>query len=405
MDVMTCEVDSVVSRAGRCDYVMKPPGPAVPFLVLLYGCFGFTAHVVACFELARTASRWRNFLVYTRIVLFLLLGLGRRPAQLAQNLDKVSVESSPESSPKASDAAKYLPPRPSRSSARYSEVGFLNLWSTRAGLFRGLDRTSCPRRWCPCAYREQRRPVDFGDGLLDFYRERGCLTWLKTGMVLQTDKTRRGTFSFEAAESQGIFFQYDGEGRFAFNPSGKAWSMDVRHVLTMPVAVHPSVRLPRPDAAPDRGVGFCFAGPPEEAALARARMDRWVRGHLLPELNATEDDIRAAGLLLAQEPVRKPAATCSVWCFDSWATESSRSARSWAFDSVSASQITNHLPSASREGSDAPNGPSACDPGAGAAARGQRDRATLSPRRSSSPAVIARSVLGRSCLAPCVEPP
>ncbi|CAK0804384.1 unnamed protein product [Prorocentrum cordatum] len=247
LDMKLCEVQSVELKADAPDYIMKPPGPAVPFLMLLYGSFGFSAHVVARFELQRTTHRWSNFLVYTRVAASLLLGLGRPPRQLLRNLEGLTADIVPE----RGKPGPYLPPRPSVESQRYLEVGFLNLWSTRGGLVRGVERAGCASRWC-CRGTPggpgRRRAADFGDGVADFYRERGLRTWAKTGTRLQTDRASRGTFRFDApggvatrshqvaslvlvaglGGSQGVFLQFDGEGRFAFHPGGKAGALPLR---------------------------------------------------------------------------------------------------------------------------------------------------------------------------------
>ncbi|CAK0887693.1 unnamed protein product, partial [Prorocentrum cordatum] len=98
-----------------------------------------------------------------------------------------------------------------------------------------------------------------------------------------------------------VFFQYDGEGRFVFHPGGQAWRMDVQHVLTVPVVVRPGAWRKLQAGLSDRPASFRFVGLPSEVERVKARVQRWVRGELAEEFNASPAEIVAAKLPLGQD--------------------------------------------------------------------------------------------------------
>eukprot|EP00747_Dinoflagellata_sp_TGD_P169623 gnl/TRDRNA2_/TRDRNA2_199074_c0_seq1.p1 gnl/TRDRNA2_/TRDRNA2_199074_c0~~gnl/TRDRNA2_/TRDRNA2_199074_c0_seq1.p1 ORF type:complete len:530 (+),score=81.11 gnl/TRDRNA2_/TRDRNA2_199074_c0_seq1:60-1649(+) len=293
MDVKMCELAGIKQVNGKQMCVMKKPDVVVPFLVLLYSSYGFSAHVVARFQLKRTNSQLKNLGLYANIGTELTFGKDLK--ELRGNMTGMSVTNLPGAPLEKNGTDRYFPPRTGRKDKSYSEVGFLNINSYSGGVLHGLDRASVCRRWCMCSI--GRRPVDSGDGKADFFRQRSVRTICKTGRNLQTDKKDGATFHFEGSAGQGIFFQYDGEGRFAFHPQGNAWRMDIQRVMTIPVvATRNSVAAS--GEARGKEVRFSMIGEPAEAARVKARILKWVHGDLVQELNATEDDIRSAGLEL-----------------------------------------------------------------------------------------------------------
>lgn len=290
VDVKTCELAGLTRSGGKKQCVMKPAGVVAPFLILLYASYGFSAQILASFQLVRHDSQLLNVLEYFRIGPSLLLA--RPPAQLRSGMEGMTVQHSQGDPPEKNGTDRYFPPRATRKDRRYGEVGFLNINSAGGGGLTGADRASFAARWCRCG--SGRKPVDYGDGQIDVFRMRWLRTVAKTGSKLQTDKRHGATFHFEAARGQGIFLQYDGEARFVFHPSGRAWRMDVRRVLTIPVVASSSSK---PQAASDP-VCFRMVGDLHEVAQVKARIVKWIRGELAQELNATADDIQKAGCLL-----------------------------------------------------------------------------------------------------------
>jgi len=286
---------SVQKADGKTDLTMKEPDVVVPLLVLLYASFGFSAQVVSQFQLNRQASQWKNTIEYAKIGRDVLVG--SNPAQLKKGMEGLRV-TMPEGSEKEKNGTlQYFPPRTTRPASAYGEVGFLNLNSYSGGSLMGYDRAGCLNRWFACHGKaaKRRNPVEFDDGFMDLFRQRQPATMFKTGTILQTDKRKAAIFEFEPAPGHGIFMQYDGEGRFVFQPDGKGWRMDAHQVLQIPVVLGPSAR-PTPDGD---DVAFRFVGDEPEVARIKTRIQKWVNGELVKELNATREDIERAGLPLA----------------------------------------------------------------------------------------------------------
>ncbi|CAE8611530.1 unnamed protein product, partial [Polarella glacialis] len=93
--------------------------------------------------------------------------------------------------------------------------------------------------------------------------------------------------TYKGQKSKGIFFQWDGESRFAFSPTGESFHIHIRKVLNIPVVIGPFVneRLTGPL---DNGeeVKFSFWGEtPEILEQVRRRVLRFTSGELDHELN------------------------------------------------------------------------------------------------------------------------
>merc|ERR1712137_641264 len=287
MNVKVCELNNIGRVDGKKQFIMKPADIVVPFLVLLYSSFGFSGQVIAEFQLKRCETQFQNLMQYVKISAPLLT-YASRPPQLRRKLEGFSV-----GLPEEDGGTQYFPPRATRKDTAYGEVGFLNINSYSGGNITGKDRATCTNRWLSCG--SGRTPVQYGDGAMDLFRARQLRTFAKVGTKYQTDKKHGAVFKYEAAKGQGLFFQYDGEGRFAFSPDGEPWRMDVRHVFQIPVVVAPWM------GNDDRSAGFSFTCTPEEIAATKHRITRWTRGDLVPELNATREEIERAGLPLVQQ--------------------------------------------------------------------------------------------------------
>lgn len=289
MDVKMCELAQVMHANGLKHMVMKPPDVVVPFLVILYVSFGFSAEVVARFQLNRHPSQLQNVIEYIKIGPAIFCG--SKPVELKKNMSGIRVTLPNE----GDDGEKlYFPPRPTRKDTSYGEVGFLNINSYTGRNVSAKDRARCCFRWCICRGRATRRkPPSYNDGLFDLFRQRQPATFAKTGLVLQTDKVPAATFHYEKADAQGAFLQYDGEGRFAFHPTGEPWRMDVQRVLNIPMVAAPGCEKHN-----DEPVAFKFVGDADHMARVKARIVKWVNGELINELNATAAEIKSAGLPL-----------------------------------------------------------------------------------------------------------
>ena len=63
-------------------------------------------------------------------------------------------------------------------------------------------------------------------------------SWLKNPSArFQTDKREKMTLTFEGEKGKGIFFQWDGEARFALSLTGEPFHIDIRKVLNVPVVL------------------------------------------------------------------------------------------------------------------------------------------------------------------------
>merc|ERR1719188_2096719 len=114
------------------------------------------------------------------------------------------------------------------------------------------------------------------------------------GLQFQTDKRADVTLTYRGQAGTGIFFQWDGEARFAFSPSKEPFKIHIRKVLNIVVVLGPWFEE-KVTGNPDNGhpLRFQFCGStPAAREQVRRRMLRSVRGELNSELNATRDEIR-----------------------------------------------------------------------------------------------------------------
>jgi len=283
--VKVCELAKLDPATGNV--VLKKADSVVPFMVLLYATLGFAGQVVAEFQLSRHESQFANTLEYAKIIPSILLKRGA-PPQSPPSLQGLTVTDLQDN--------QYFPPSTKHYvGGGYTDVGFCNIGSFSGGKKKILDRAGCTSRWCAC--NATRAPASYCDGQLDFYRERALSTMGKTGTIMQGDKKDGAVFTFEGERGKGLFFQYDGEGRFVFNPTGDKWSFVVRRILQIPMVVAPGRKVPGRKDAP---IKFKFDGMDDvQVAQVKQRIVKWASGALVSELNATEDDITKAGLMLA----------------------------------------------------------------------------------------------------------
>lgn len=269
---------------GSKQLVMRPAKTPIPFLACLYFSAGFGAYMLARFHLNRRQHPLSNRAEYARQVAGILLE--RVPPQLNTGLEGVEVRCGDE---------LYFPPRAEQQGAaggrRYREVGFLNV-NWQAGCAHGADRAPAVARLCGT-----REPAKFNDGKVDMFRLKATSV-LKSGLRWQTDK-RAGPVSlrFSGGKGKGVFFQWDGEARYAFSPDGSPFDIAVRKIMNVPVVLGPGFDA-RITGDPDNGapVSFAFSGATDEERHAvRNRLLRCVRGELDAELAATPAELAAAG--------------------------------------------------------------------------------------------------------------
>jgi len=264
--------------------VMEKASTPVPLFSCLYFSVGFFAYMTARFQLNRKDHPMLNKLEYGR------QGVGivteSTPPQLSAGLSDLTVVCGGE---------KYFPPRSDagNSGAKYQDVGFLNI-NWQGGMGHGADRG--PAR-APCGH--AREPAKFNDGKVDMYRMKYTSPLRMGGMTRKTDKQEGPmSFTYSGGHGKGVFFQWDGEARFAFSPTGEPFSIDVRKILNLPVVLGPGYDA-KVTGAPDNGdpVRFGFEGATAgERSETRHRILRCVRGELDRELNATREEMIAAGL-------------------------------------------------------------------------------------------------------------
>lgn len=293
INVKVCELVAVKKINGQKQLILKPADPVAPFLIFLYCSWGFIAQVVSRFQPRRQASQIANKLVMTKCTAEIMLGNRAKP--LRSGMDGITVTNLPGAEAEKNGTDRYFPPRDTRPSSSYKDVGFMNANSFVGGNVHGADRASFLTRWCKCGY--SRKTVDPTDGKCDFFRQRLYATVAKQGTYLQTDKKQGGIIKFSGEQGQGQFFQWDGEGRFAFHPDGQEWRMDVKRVLTIPMVVAKS--FTKKNGVTASNGKFEIIGDAEEKAHVKARLTKCVAGGLAAELNATEEEIKRAGLILA----------------------------------------------------------------------------------------------------------
>jgi len=273
---------------------MKQAETPVPFLICLYFSAGFGAYVVSRFQLNRHKSPLANKAEYARQVYGIVTE--SRPAQLRRNIDAVKIKC---------EGEHYFPPRHHEGNTgnRYREVGFYNI-NWQAGLFHGANRGSLRHRVV-----SKRQPVTFNDGLLDMYRFRFSSLVKNPGLRMQTDKKKDMLLNFTTSEQgTGIFFQYDGEARFAFSPTGQDFCIYIRQVLTIPVVMGPYHNRKLTGDAENTNGYFQFCGETgADVDKVKRRIGSLLSGSLAQELNATNEELISANLT-SQEIIDKLAA-------------------------------------------------------------------------------------------------
>jgi hypothetical protein len=277
---------------GRCpkdkdgDLVLKQAGNPSPFLVCLYFSVGFGGYLVSRFQINRRGGPKANDLEYLRqgagIVLETI------PPQLCQRLDGCEIDC---------DGRHYFPPRPEEGTCAhaYREVGFMNI-NWQAKRIHAYERAPLSERLVPFRKRD---PVKFNDGSLDMFRMRMRSCIKNPGVAnMQCDRRKDMHLTFKGPKGKGVFFQWDGEARYAFHPDGAPFSIYIRQALCVPVVIGPdaSQNSLRGDLDNGKPVRFEFCGDtPEDRDAVRRRMLKSVNGDLIDELRATSADLDFAG--------------------------------------------------------------------------------------------------------------
>lgn len=271
---------------------LKKAGVPVPFLVCLYFSAGFGAYLVARFQINRRRTPLRNRAEYLRQGAAMIFE--STPPEMCVNLDAVNIDT---------EGAAYFPPRRDVSKhhrgSGYREVGFYNIaWQAHA--FHGYDRASATTR---LNLRNKRKPATFDDGAMDLFRWKFTSLMKNPCLNIQTDKRKDFHLSFNGeGKGKGLFFQWDGEARFAFSPEGKQFNIFIRRVLNIPVVLGPfaSKELLK-DVDWDRQVKFAFTGDtPAEQDQSRRRMLQSISGELMNQLNASEEDMKEGGFTVGR---------------------------------------------------------------------------------------------------------
>jgi len=273
---------------GKRAIHLKEAGKPVPFIVCLYFSAGFGAYMTARFQLNRRGSPYANRAEYIRQAVGIVFE--STPPQMNTRLDGVEIEC---------EEGKWFPPprRPNSRGRGYREAGFLNI-NWQAHLFHGADRASVNQR-VSCCSAGSREPVKFNDGLMDTFRWKFLSALKNPGLRMQTDKRKELRMSYHGERGKGIFFQWDGESRFAFSPTGQKFSIFIRRVMCIPVVLGPHLDE-RLTGNPNNGedVSFRFSGDTaEDRESVRRRLLKYVSSELEAELNATSREIDQANFL------------------------------------------------------------------------------------------------------------
>ncbi|CAJ1459563.1 unnamed protein product, partial [Effrenium voratum] len=273
---------------GERNVTLKQAGKPVPFFVCLYFSAGLGAYMTSRFQINRRKTPLRNRAEYVRQLGGIVME--SNPPQLAGRLNGVTIDC---------EGEPYFPPRRqlSNQGRKYREVGFYNINWQAHGLH-GADRASLGSRLC-CGTRE---PVRFNDGKIDMFRWKFASFFKNPGVTMQTDKKEDMLLNFSASPGKGVFFQWDGESRFAFNPNGEDFQIYIRKVANVPVVIGPWVNQ-RLTGPLDNGepVAFAFCGKdPESVDAVKRRIWQAVSGALDAELNATAQEISGTGLRVSQ---------------------------------------------------------------------------------------------------------
>mmetsp|Transcript_110781 Transcript_110781/g.320125 ORF Transcript_110781/g.320125 Transcript_110781/m.320125 type:complete len:650 (+) Transcript_110781:52-2001(+) len=274
---------------GKRQLHLKEAGKPVPLFVCLYFSTGFGAYMTARFQLNRHNTPMMNRLEYGRQGAGLVLE--RTPPQMHLRLEKVEIDC---------EGEPYFPPRRNKGNRGrgYREVGFYNInWQAHA--LHGADRANVFARLCG-----KRQPVRFNDEKIDMFRWRFSSILKNPGFKVQTDKKKDMLLRFTGGKGTGIFFQWDGEARFAFSASGEDFHIFIRHVLNIPVVIGPFVERSLVGPVEDgRPATFSFRGDTDdERHQVRQRILQSVKGELDRELNASREEIEAMSFPMAPPP-------------------------------------------------------------------------------------------------------
>jgi diacylglycerol kinase family enzyme len=272
-----------VTVDGKKQILMKEAGLPVPLFTCLYFSAGFGAYMTARFQMNRRKGPMRNKMEYAKQAAGILVE--SIPPQLNVGLDGVQI---------TAGGMHYFPPHieNGRGGDSYREVGFLNI-NWQAGMVNGRDRASVFGRLFT-----SREPAKFNDGKMDMYRAKFGSLLRNPGLKYQTDKKDEGlTLTYSGGKGKGVFFQWDGESRFAFSPSGQPFHIHIRKILSIPVVLGPKYNA-NITGNPGNGqkVMFRFGGnTPKEEERFRERIVKGVRGELNAELTASREELLAAG--------------------------------------------------------------------------------------------------------------
>mmetsp|Transcript_34022 Transcript_34022/g.66961 ORF Transcript_34022/g.66961 Transcript_34022/m.66961 type:complete len:161 (-) Transcript_34022:313-795(-) len=132
------------------------------------------------------------------------------------------------------------------------------------------------------------------------YRFRFSSLVKNPGRRMQTDKKKNMLLHF-ASNSEpgtGVFFQYDGEARFAFSPSSEDFCIYIRQVMTIPVVMGPFANSKLTGGAEDKEDFFEFHGETEaDKDMVKKRVAKLLSGSLGQEMNATKEELISANLI------------------------------------------------------------------------------------------------------------
>lgn len=280
-------------REGQRMVHLRQASKPVPFFVCLYFSAGFGAYMTARFQLNRHRTPTRNRAEYVRQALGIVNE--STPPQMPCRLTGVEVDCEGEA---------YFPPRRDKGTkgAGYREVGFYNI-NWQAHSLHGADRASASARVC-CGS-GPRMPVIFNDGRIDMFRWKFASLLKNPGLKVQTDKKKDMLLRYAGGKGKGIFFQWDGEARFAFSPAGEDIHIYIRKVMNIPVVLGPfhNQKITGNVGSAEEPVSFAWCGETDEERQAvRQRTLRYINGDLDDELNATADEIKKADFPILSVP-------------------------------------------------------------------------------------------------------
>jgi len=256
--------------------MFKENGPSVPFLLLLYLGLGVDGLFTALVELGRTNSRIENFIQYAKVIPKSVFGAQRR----CSSLRGVSVEV-PHEEVEGATRMYFPPPHKETDGVEFSSLGFMNINSYGGGSISANDRAR------------------FADGRGDFFRQKKFVkNMLRRGLRFRTEKHEYANVHVPG-DLPGLFFQYDGEARYMFNPK-KARGLDftIRRAMQIPVVLGPEASDEvqcdsdeEEEEAERSGREFRLLGDIREVNAFHKRVVRWATGQVAKDMNATPRDL------------------------------------------------------------------------------------------------------------------